>query len=253
MSRKLTAIEIAEGALLADVAVIFHLLYWFLPIPLVSDSFRLFIPTVFAVLVLRRSFYVGLMGLSVTLFIIALLAGLYSVIPMIWASGAGLYLGLVMKRRVGHFFILLIGVTATTLGGVFSIIVLMLLGGLPISNLPRDIHRGFVALTSLIDISSTLVGLNDWWKHNLYPLLSNLEQLVLANWLLFLLLVVWLVLWPIVIFIYYLTNLFVRLLGYEVRPFPDGWLNRRINRNVRRIVKRALKRGLFPGRKPRSS
>jgi len=68
MPRKLSAIEIAEGALLADIAVIFQLLSLYLPI---GKSFlRILIPIVITIIVLRRRLYVGMMGLRVALFLV---------------------------------------------------------------------------------------------------------------------------------------------------------------------------------------
>ena len=61
MPRKLNAIEIAEGALLANIAVIFQLLALYLPVG--GIVFALLVPTVFTVLVLRRGFYASIMGL----------------------------------------------------------------------------------------------------------------------------------------------------------------------------------------------
>jgi hypothetical protein len=41
------------------------------------------------------------------------------------------------------------------------------------------------------------------------------------------------------------TNLFVRLLGYDVRPFPGGWLGKLFYRINRRMVRIAVKRGIL--------
>ncbi|MDQ6659995.1 MAG: hypothetical protein M3Z24_03400, partial [Chloroflexota bacterium] len=49
---------------------------------------------------------------------------------------------------------------------------------------------------------------------------------------------------PAVLIVYYITNLFVRLLGYNVRPFPGGRLNRIINWSLRLFIRLAQKIGL---------
>ena len=54
MFRNLKAIEIAEGALLADVAVILQLLITYLPLPAGHTVFRILIFVVYTILVLRR-------------------------------------------------------------------------------------------------------------------------------------------------------------------------------------------------------
>ena len=58
MFRKLTAIEIAEGALLADIGIIFQLLAIYIPIG--KGIFHVLTPIVFAIIVLRPGFYVVL-------------------------------------------------------------------------------------------------------------------------------------------------------------------------------------------------
>jgi hypothetical protein len=50
---------------------------------------------------------------------------------------------------------------------------------------------------------------------------------------------------PVVTAIYAVTNLFVRLLGYDVRPFPGGWLGKHLYRFQRRLVRVAVKRGIL--------
>src|SRR5260370_24291599 len=70
---RLSAIEIAEGALLADIAVVFQLLSIYLPIG--GGYPALMVPIPFSILVLRRGLYTGLMGFFFALFLIAGLTG----------------------------------------------------------------------------------------------------------------------------------------------------------------------------------
>ena len=113
MPRQLSAIEIAEGALLADIAVILQLFAMYLP---VFDTFiRLLIPIVFAVLVLRRRLYAAVLCLCVTCFIVSALSGLALLVPMLLSCGAGLYLGQTMKRRLPHAIVVLLGMTSGAL------------------------------------------------------------------------------------------------------------------------------------------
>src|SRR5712691_9862623 len=98
MFRRLSAIEIAEGALLADIGVIFQLLVTYLPIG--GDFFRFLIPVVFAIIVLRRGLYVGSMSLTVAAFISGIIAGPGLVILMLIEGLAGLFLGVTMKYRL---------------------------------------------------------------------------------------------------------------------------------------------------------
>ena len=61
-ARRLTPIEVAEGALLADLAVMCQLVWTYLPLP--GLLFRFLIPTIFTVIVLRRRLAVGLVALA---------------------------------------------------------------------------------------------------------------------------------------------------------------------------------------------
>jgi hypothetical protein len=47
--------------------------------------------------------------------------------------------------------------------------------------------------------------------------------------------------------------LFVRLLGYDVRPFPDGKLGKLRYRIVRRLIRVAVKRGMLKRRREKNS
>ncbi len=89
MFRKLSAIEIAEGALLADIAIVFQLLTLYLPVG--GDFFRVLIFIVYAVLVLRRGLYVGVMGMLVALFISAIVIGPQLVVFMLLEATGGLF------------------------------------------------------------------------------------------------------------------------------------------------------------------
>ena len=84
MFRRLNAIEIAEGALLADIAVVFQLLLIYLPVG--GGFFRILTFIIFAVLVLRRGLYVGILGMCVALFLVGVVTGPQYLVPM-WIEG----------------------------------------------------------------------------------------------------------------------------------------------------------------------
>ena len=109
MFRSLKPIEIAEGALLADVAVIFQLLVVYLPAG--GDFFRLLIFIVFALLVLRRGLYVGIMAMFTALFLIGVLTGLRGLYFLPLEATGGLFLGVTMKRNMRHIPLILLGTT----------------------------------------------------------------------------------------------------------------------------------------------
>src|SRR2546429_9796283 len=108
MPRKLNAIEIAESALLVDIAIVFQLLVLYLPIG--GIFFSLLIPPLFTLLILRRRFYAAIMGLCVALFVIGILTGIGNIQLIILEIGVGIYLALILKHRL-HFFTIIILVT----------------------------------------------------------------------------------------------------------------------------------------------
>lgn len=246
MLRDLKAIEIAEGALLADIAVLFQLLALYLPIG--GQVFRLLTFIVFTVLVLRRGLYVGMMGLCVAIFVSMMIVGTHSVHYLFLECTGGLFLGFTMKRRVPLLLLLLIGVTGGALVFYALIIVTSFIFAIPLSTLVDVLHSTYTMLIALTNSLSAHIGLADWWKHTLYPPVSSLADLAFRYWLLAFYLGIWAVLCPVVFVIYVFTNSFVRLLGYDVRPFPGGWMERRLQRWRRRTIGVALKWGIIKKR-----
>ncbi len=240
MFRKLSAIEIAEGALLADIAIVFQLLTLYLPVG--GDFFRVLIFIVYAVLVLRRGLYVGIMGMLVALFIAAIVIGPQLVVFMLLEATGGLFLGFTMKHRMSHFSLLLIGITFGALA-LYSVIFLStFLLGLPFSTLVRGLHNAFNGAMRLIAVLSASIGLGVWWQHTLVPLIMPVATFGFRYWWAFYYVALWVLLFPFVIAIYAVTNSLVRTLGYQVRPFPDGRLHKWMRRFSRSLLKSAVRR-----------
>jgi Predicted membrane protein (DUF2232) len=89
MLRKLSAIEMAEGALLADIAVVFQLLFIYLPVG--GAFFSLLIPPLFTILVLRRGFYAAIMAVCVAIFIVGVITGFHSILLTYLNVGQGYF------------------------------------------------------------------------------------------------------------------------------------------------------------------
>ena len=245
--RKLKAIEIAEGALLADVAIVFQLLVVYFPF--IGDFFRFLIFIVFAVLVLRRGLYVGVMGLFVAFFMTAVILGPQHLIIVALEGVGGLFLGITMKHRLRHTTLLFLGVTLGALTLYCLILGLLLLTGISFAEFIRSLQHLYIRVISISDLIAAKAGLELGWKHNVYPTLSSLVTWGLSYWWLSFYLVLWTACWPMVIVIYTSTNIFVRLLGYDVRPFPGNKINRFIQRLVRRVVKIGLRLGRMKSRR----
>lgn len=232
---KPSAIELAEGALLADIAVLFQLLVVYLPI---GSFFSLLIPTVFAVVVLRHGFYIGVLSLCVAVFVACVLTGVGSLIAMLFPGGAGLFLGITMKYRMRHGLLVLLGVIGSTVALYALLILTTLLTGLGMNIIVLQLRGSLVASANVAAGASDLLGLGAWWRVQLYPSLASLAHLILDYWSLALLFVCVNFSCPLVVMTYVITNSLVRLLGYRVRPFPDGWVAALIAR-VRRLVIRS--------------
>jgi len=246
MFRRLNALEIAEGALLADIAVIFQLLSIYLPIA--GDLFRVLIFIVFTVLVLRRGLYVGLMGFCVALFVVTVIVGSHSILLMLIQCMGGLFLGMVMKYRVRFLPMLLLGATGGTLALYGILLLTSLVFGIPLTTVVDALHAAYKAAIAFMDILTAHIGLGVWWKTSFYPALSPFVNASFTYWWLSYFVLIWLSLCPVVFMIYGMTNVFVRLLGYDVRPFPGGRIGRLLRRARRRSVKFAVRRGIIKRR-----
>ncbi|GAC1650824.1 MAG: hypothetical protein NVS4B12_21010 [Ktedonobacteraceae bacterium] len=246
MFRKLSAIEIAEGALLADIGVVFQLLTLYLPIG--GDFFRVLIFVVFAILVLRRGLYVGGMSMLVALFIAAIIAGPQSVIFMLLEATGGLFLGFTMKHRMSHFLLLLIGITCGALALYSVIFLTTFLVGLPFDSLVRGLHNAYTGAISLIGVLLASVGLAVWWQHILFSFITPLATFGFNYWWGLYYIALWALLCPFVIVIYATTNSLVRTLGYHVRPFPGGNMHKRIRRFSRLLLKVRMRRRMLKKR-----
>ncbi len=247
MFRDLKAIEIAEGALLADIAVLFQLLALYLPIG--GQVFRLLTFIVFTVLVLRRGLYVGVMGLCVAVFVSMMIVGTHSLFYLLLECTGGLFLGITMRRRVPLLLLLLVGITGGALVFYGFIILSSFVFAIPLSTLVDVLHSTYTTLVALINSLTAHIGLSAWWKHNLYPPVSSLANIAFRYWFLSFFLGTWVVLCPVVFSIYIFTNSFVRLLGYDVVPFPGGRVGKLLRRFNRRTMRVALRWGIIKGHK----
>ena len=242
MPRKLSAIEIAEGALLADIAVIFQLFSLYLPIG--KGFLRILIPIVFTIIVLRRRLYAGIMGLCVALFIVGIMTGPNYLVTMLLEGIGGLFLGVTMKYRLRHSVILFVSVTVGALALFCTLILFTLTAGLPLISLIKPIHVAYVAFIAAINFITAHLGLSGLWQQHVYPIVNFIANLAFTYWLAFLYVSLWIFLLPIVIVIYYVTNYFVRLLGHDVRPFPSGVIYKIAQSIIRSLIKIARKAGI---------
>ena len=237
-ARRLSAIEIAEGALLADIAVIFQLLVRYLPVG--GSVLQMLVPVIFTIIVLRRGLYTGCMSLCVALFIICIVMGPGGMPFLLLESGAGLFLGTTMRLRRGHFVTITVGILCGSLA-LWAVLALFLFLYSGTAALLRSMQRTYTTVTSILGLVCRFIGLQGFWLHTLLPLLNNFMQWGLQHWLLLFYLGCVVACIPLVIGVYFICNFFLRVLGYTVRPFPgyrlEGllyWLLRQLFRLVPR-------------------
>ncbi len=247
MFRRLTAIEIAEGALLADVAVVFQFVALFIPVG--STLFYTLNIIVFTILVLRRGIYVAAMAFVVTMCLVCMVMGPQNLFTMVGESMGGMFLGVAMKRRLPHFLLLLLGI----LGGTFFLYAFVLLigflTGFGVEQYVQLLQQTYNVAIPILASLCAKVGLGSFWRTDLYPSLQSLTGVAFHYWWLTFLCGYFLGMCPMVTAIYLTTNFFVRRLGYDVRPFPDtcpgtlsNWVVRHLRSLVVAVVK-ALSRG----------
>lgn len=223
--RNLRAIEIAEGALLADIGVIFQILIKFLPVG--GVLIHLLVPVIFTVIVLRRGFYVGCMSLCVALCVVCIALGPGGAPFFLLSSGAGIFLGLTMRYRLHPFSTCVIGIFG---GGValWAVLLFYVFVGGGALVLLRGMHQGYASLTNVLAFVFSLIRLGEFWQAVLYPALDHFMQWGFQNWLLLYYLSSCLLCVPLVLGVYFIVNFFMRVLGYKIRPFPgyrlEGWL-----------------------------
>jgi Predicted membrane protein (DUF2232) len=243
MPRRLRAIEITEGALLADVAVVFQLIWTYLPA--VGLLLRLLIPAVFAVLVFRQRLYVGLLSLCVAVFIAGILTGLnvLDLIYMLLECAFGIFLGVAMRARLSHLMTLALG----TLGlgaGLCSILLPIALIWETRTPIPQALRKDIALAATLVERIAALVGLGSWWQHSAYPALAPLIELTVTYWWVVYFVGCCMLAAPVVMVLYLIANQFVRLLGYDVRPFPSGRVARLLRWSTR-VLRRRPHRRIF--------
>lgn len=240
MLRNLQALEIAEGALMADIAVAFQFLAAFLPIG--SSLFSILNFTVFTILVLRRGVYVAVMSMCVAIFLLCIMIGPHTLFTMTAEGLGGIFLGFTMKQRFHHIPVVFIGAVAGSLYIYVFTLGVAWLTGVPFQVYINGIHRAYEAALPVFALVAQRLGFGSLWQRSMYPqIVAGSVWLFLYWWVAFycLLFVVFV---PIVSTVYAVANSFVRMLGYDVRPLVEGRLGHWLHRMRRRLRKLRLKR-----------
>ncbi|GLV54269.1 hypothetical protein KDH_11170 [Dictyobacter sp. S3.2.2.5] len=246
MGRTLQAIEIAEGALLADIAVVLRFIA--LVMPAGSVFFSVFNVIIFAVLVLRRGLYVAAMGMGVAVFLAAIVMGPHALVFLFLEGCGGMFLGIAMKRRWAHGPVLLLGIFAGALACYALVMFLLFFTGLTVQDMVGSVQQTLNGLLALLGQIAAGLGHGLFWQQQISSPVNGFITWGVSNWMYVLYPALCVVLCPIVIAIYLVTNASVRRLGYDVRPFPGPtfrrWSQRiRYRRLKSRIQHRKVREG----------
>ncbi len=153
------------------------------------------------------------------LFMIVIVLGPAGTPLMLLEAGAGLFLGLTMRHRLRHSATIFLGVVCGGLALWSVLLLTSFLSGGP-GFLIHGIRQSYASFAPLLGQFFRPIGQENTWQYTLLPRLNSLVQWGLQNWLLLFYLVACFFCVPLVIAVYLVTNFFLRLLGYPVRPFP---------------------------------
>lgn len=230
-SRKsaIDALSLAEGGLLADVAVILELVHIFLPFA--GNVFLPLIPVPFVLLMLRRGFKATLLAVMVAGLLIGLITGLHNGWRMVVIGLVGLSLGFAMRVRMRPALVVLAGTVITSIGAYIFFWAALFVLGIPIADLIKEMQNAFHTINSSGEWLAHHLQLTSLWQEFLPAILAT-EAWIVHYWplMIYLGLLCWSV---VVVMLYYMvSNRLMRFFGFEVRPFPSP----RFERGVRKLM-----------------
>lgn len=230
------ALSLAEGGLLADVAVILELIRIFLPV--VGIAFSLLVPMPFVLLMLRRGLKPTLLAVVVGALLISLITGPHYGWRMGVSGLVGLALGFAMRARLRPAFVVFAGSLSTSLALYAFFWASIWLTAVPLSSLVAGGVNTIHAANGVAEFVLNHLGLGGLWQQY-SPWLFALEGWVVAYWPLVVYGIVLCGSIGAVMLYYSVANGLMRLFGFGVRPFPSP----RVERFVRRLLRLANRLG----------
>lgn len=226
------ALALAEGGLLADVAVILELVRIYLPIA--GAAFSLLVPVPFVLLMLRRGLKPTLLAVVVGTLLITLMTGPHYGWRMGGSGLVGLALGFAMRARLRPAFVVSAGSLITSLALYAFFWASIWLTAVPLSSIVAGGINTIHAANSAAEFILNHLGLSGLWQQWSSALFA-LEGWVIAYWPLVLYAVLWCGSVGAVVIYYLAANGLMRLFGYDVRPFPSP----RVERFARKLLRLA--------------
>jgi hypothetical protein len=249
----LTAAELAEGGLLADVGVVLDLAAIYLPVVGVVLSFA--VPTPFAILMLRRGARVTLLSAAVAAFLITVLAGPHFGWRMGVEASLGLLLGWAMRTRIRPGLAVAGGTLLVTVVTFVAGMGVIFVTGLPITDIVSELRNVLESLAWLAATGASLFGLEHQWLA-IRPTLVAAGTFALHVWPLLLFCTLAASAIPVVAAYYALASATAQVLGHNVPAFPPRTFLRLLRMWRRllglpislldRISRRRRRRGVMP-------
>jgi hypothetical protein len=144
-----------------------------------------------------------------------------------------------------HSLLLLLAFTFGALTFYCFTFIALLVAGTSFADFVQVLRQVYQGVIASVDVIALKAGLSGIWKQEILPQMTQFSEWGFTNWWLAYYLALWFGMAMPITGIYTVTNFFVRLLGYDVRPFPDGKLNKLLYRIRRRIIKASVKRRLI--------
>lgn len=219
----LSALDIAEGGLLADVGIVLDLASIYLPI--VGAVLTPTVPTPFAILTLRRGVKVGMVASAVAMLLVTMLAGPHFGWRMGLEAMVGILMGWAMRRRWRSLAVISAGSFIVATATFAAALLVLVATGLPVHDVVQELRNGLRLLDGLIAFVTGFVGLQSQWLA-VRPGFTAFADVAIRYWPVLLYLYISAFAVPTVILYYAIANSAARVLGEDARPFPPRWVAR---------------------------
>lgn len=220
---ELTALEMAEGGLLADLGVLLDLASIYLPV--VGGIIAVAGPTPFVLLMLRRGWRATVLATFVSAFLVTVISGPHFGWRMGVQALVGLVIGWAMRRKVNPWLVILGAAVVIALSLFLATIALIFLGGLPVHDVVVELHNGFNSVAAGLSGAAQVTGASGAWR-SVQPRYDAFAAFAVAYWPLLLFILYYGAAVANAAVYYFVADSTMRVLGYDVPIFPPQWMER---------------------------
>lgn len=229
---ELTAVEMAEGGLLADLGVLIDLASIY--IPLVGGVIAVAAPTPFVLLMLRRGWRATVLATLVAAFLVTVIAGPHFGWRMAVQALVGLVIGWAMRRKTNPLVVIFSAAVLIALSLFLATILLIFLAGLPVHDVVQELRNGFNSLAAGLAGAAQIVGAPTAWR-SIQPSYAAFAAFAVAYWPLLLFILYYGAAVATAAVYYFVADGAMRVLGYDIPPFPPHWVERPLRRVLMRF------------------